>query len=188
MPAAAGLSTPFQKWVRVTLKPGTASFATELPTTNWVDTALSMLAFATLSALAVFLGALGVRMATLSTLNGPNPEQQRAANQLLQLVQQQSAAAFLDIVLAPRTFYLVLVQELAVIRSLAPSARGFLSGVLGSYLLVLSVLATQASQYLVHHAIGGARAVRACRSVSSHCNDSRGDWANPLSKAGFRPC
>jgi hypothetical protein len=91
----------FQQWIKVTTKPGAASFAIELPTANWSDIWLSIIGLGVLTAITSFISALLYRSsAVIATMSQLTPDQQRAVNQLVQFARPAPAAAIGNIIRA----------------------------------------------------------------------------------------
>jgi Yip1-like protein len=177
-PAPAGINGLFQKWINVTTKPGAASFAIELPTANWSDIWLSIIGLSVLTAITSFISALLYRSsAVIANMSQLTPDQQRAFNQIMQFARPAPAAAIVNIISVPLSFFLgvgilflfaklfggtgtflqqayafalfsVPIQGVSALVGLVPVLGGLVSAGLGIYGIFLAVFAISASQRL----------------------------------------
>lgn len=179
-PLPGGFGHLFQKWVRVTTKPGAQTFATEMQTANWGDVWIGLLLLAVVMALFIF-GYLelirGLLVSTLSSNPEITPDQVQAFTQVFTYL---PAVSLVAVVAVPIQFFVgsgiywliarafggngsfrdqayvyslwyVPVEILAVLLSLIPFLGGLASLALSIYGIVLSVYAIMAS----HHLSGG---------------------------------
>jgi hypothetical protein len=176
MPTLAAINGLVQKWVRVTTKPGTASFAVELPNANWGDIWLGIMGLAVLTAITSYLSALEFGSLALH-LSQLTPDQQRAFNQVLQFTRPGGGTALGAIIGVPLGFFIstgvlfwfaklfggtgtflqhtyafalffVPLQGVSAILGLIPVLGGLVDLVLAVYSIVLAVFAISASHRL----------------------------------------
>lgn len=166
-PQPAGLNGIWQKWLNVTTKPGVASFANELPTANWRDIWLSVIALGVLSAITGGIAALY----TVTTFQVPG------ANGATNTIHVPASAGWGSIIGVPLGFFIgagilflsakifggtgtflhhsyalmlfyVPIQGVIAILGLIPVLGGIAAFVLGIYEIVLAVFAMSASHRL----------------------------------------
>ncbi len=180
-PIPAGVGNLFQKWLKVTTKPGISTFATELPTANWSDIWVSLIGLGILTAITGYIGALEFTSNVNPFLTGLTP-QQRAIFDVY--FHPNPAVAFGSIISVPLGFFIgqailfvsakifggrgsfkeqayayslfyVPIGGLSAIVGLVPVLGGIVAALLGVYEIVLGVMAMAASQRLsVGRAIG----------------------------------
>jgi hypothetical protein len=166
-PAPAGLGGLLQKWIRVTTRPGVASFWNELPTANWRDILLSLLG----------LGVLEAITSSIAALYMPDVIDIPRANGIVTRVRIPASAHWSSMLTVPIGFLIVVgilfiigrmfggrgtvleqsyalslfyipLQGLSAILGLIPLLGGLAAFGLGVYQLVLTVFAIAASQRL----------------------------------------
>lgn len=163
MPAPSDINGLIHKWINVTTKPGVATFANELPTANWRDVWISVIALAVLTVITGALGALYMP-ATLG-VPGLNLMALPAAANWGNLIAVPlgfffvvgilfviarlfgGTGTFLEQAYATALYYVPLEGAAAVI-GLIPGIGGFVGFLLGIYGIVLAVFSVAASQRL----------------------------------------
>lgn len=179
-PLPGGFGHLFQKWVRVTTKPGAQTFATEMQTANWGDVWIGLLLFAAVAAVFIFAFLELVRGILVSSLSGNpeiTPDQIQAITQVFTFLPAVSLVAFVAVPvqffigsgiywLIARAFggtgtfkdqtyayslWYVPVEIVALLLGLIPFVGGLISAGLGIYGIVLAVYSIMAS----HHLSGG---------------------------------
>lgn len=166
-PVPAGMSHIWQKWVNVTTKPGVASFNQELPTANWSDIWISLIALGILSAITGAIASLyTIQNISIPQGNGTTTTVHIPAGvswftiiwvplgffigvAILFLVAKifGGTGTFLRQSYAMALFY-VPIQAVTALLGLLPVLGGIASIALGIYEIVLAVFAIAASQRL----------------------------------------
>lgn len=166
-PVPAGMSHIWQKWINVTTKPGTASFAQELPTANWSDIWISLIGLGILSAITGAIAALyTIQNIAIPQANGTTTVVHIPAGvswftiiwvplgffvgvAILFLVARifGGTGTFLQQSYAMALFY-VPIQAVTALLGLLPVLGGIASIALGIYEIILAVFAIAASQRL----------------------------------------
>jgi len=85
-PVPAGLNGLWQKFINVTTKPGTQSFANELPTANWSDIWIALIGLGVVVAITGFISSLYTRAlfaANSPVFSGLPTDQQQALDRIL---------------------------------------------------------------------------------------------------------
>jgi Yip1 domain len=166
-PVPAGMSHIWQKWINVTTKPGVASFRQELPTANWSDIWISLIALGILSAITGAIAALY----TVQNIAIPQ------GNGTTTIVHIPAGVSWFTIIWVPLAFFIgvailfvvakifggtgtflqqsyamalfyVPIQGVTALLGLLPVLGGIASIALGIYEIVLAVFAIAASQRL----------------------------------------
>jgi len=161
------MSHIWQKWINVTTKPGVASFRQELPTANWSDIWISLIALGILSAITGAIAALY----TVQNIAIPQ------GNGTTTIVHIPAGVSWFTIIWVPLAFFIgvailfvvakifggtgtflqqsyamalfyVPIQGVTALLGLLPVLGGIASIALGIYEIVLAVFAIAASQRL----------------------------------------
>lgn len=177
-PIPPGFGNLFQKWLKVTTKPGVQSFAEEVPTANWGDVWISLLLLGVVTAIAGFIGASISGSLDYSRYSQAfsqlTPEQQQTFSSFLHFA---PAVSFGSIIGVPLGFFIgqailfvsakifrgtgrfldqsytyslfyVPVSGVSAVLGIIPIFGGIASALLGIYGIVLSVMSIAASQRL----------------------------------------